>query len=65
MTSPFYPVGTKENDRYFKEPLKQTIHGQRSLTEDGGCNVKLVAVGGGHQKKQRLLKFPATANRSE
>jgi len=40
-------MSTKEENRYLKEPLVQkTIHGERSLSEDGSYNVKFVDVGG-------------------
>jgi len=56
-------MSTKEEDRYLKEPLGQkTIHGERSLLEDGSYNVKFVDVGGGYLKKQGLLRSPSTAN---
>jgi len=56
-------MNTKEEDIYLKEPLGQkTIHGERSLSEDGSYNVKFVDVGGGYRKKQGLLRFPSMAN---
>jgi len=48
-------MNTKEKDRYPKELWSKSIHGGRSLTEDGNYNVKLVAVGGGYRKKQGLV----------
>jgi len=56
-------MSTKEEDRYLKESLGQkTIHGERSLSEDGSYNVKFVDVGGGYRKKQGLLRSPSIAN---
>jgi len=56
-------MSTKEENRYIKGPLgQQTIHGERSLSEDGSYNIKFVDVAGGYRKKQGLLRSPSTAN---
>jgi len=56
-------MSTKEEDRYLKEPLgEKTIHGERSLSEDGSYNAKFVDVGGGYRKKQGLPRSLSTAN---
>ena len=62
IINPFYPMSREKRIDTLKSSCSKTIHGERSLTEDGSYNVELVAFGGGYRKKQGLLRSPSTAN---